>query len=273
MSENPNPTIKKDPRNARRHNDRNRQMIEESIASQGFGRSILLAADGTIIAGNATADAAESAGIHEVQVIESDGKRVIAIKRTDVQPGSDEFYRLAIADNRSAELADWDPEVLASIGQSVDVGSFFTDDEFAAIASMVAQVDDDLDELPHDEHDDSAVADTGEVEPDEEPGSLLKLVNVTIAEPRHEVTTGDVWNLGPHVLVCVPVMDGWSTWMPFLDSEDCLFCPYPGPFAPLTIKAKSRRLVMVQPSKYIAGHILDRYAEVKGDGAVQKRGH
>lgn len=101
-------------------------------------------------------------------------------------------------------------------------------------------------------------------------GSLLERVNITIADPTHVVETGDVWSVGPHLLICVEVLTEWETWVPYLDGEDCIFAPYPGAFVPLTLKAEEKRLVMVQPDKYIAGHILDRYSEIYGEGEVQK---
>ena len=121
--------LKPDKRNARKHTPRNVGMIEASLQRDGFGRSVLLASDGTIIAGNATIDAAAAAGIEDVLVVESDGRRVIAVKRTDVDPGSTEFHNLAIADNRSAELAEWDADVLAGLTEDMDLSAFFRDDE------------------------------------------------------------------------------------------------------------------------------------------------
>ena len=108
-------------------------MVESSIQRDGFGRSILLANDGTVIAGNATVDAAASAGLDDVLVIETDGTKVIAVKRTDVAPGSEQFHRLALADNRAAELASWDAEVLAGLQDEVDLSAFFFDDELARV--------------------------------------------------------------------------------------------------------------------------------------------
>lgn len=125
--------IKHDPRNARRHSVRNLAQIESSIKRDGFGRSILLANDGTVIAGNATIDSAASAGLDDVIVVETDGTKVVAVKRTDVAPGSEQFHRLAIADNRAAELASWDAEVLAGLQDDVDLSAFFFDDELARV--------------------------------------------------------------------------------------------------------------------------------------------
>jgi hypothetical protein len=132
-------TIKHDPRNARKHTPRNVGMIESSIQRDGFGRSILLANDGTVIAGNATMDAAASAGLDDLLVIETDGTKVIAVKRTDVAPGSKEFHNLALADNRAAELAEWDPAVLAGLQDEMDLSQFFGDDELAKLLSSVTK--------------------------------------------------------------------------------------------------------------------------------------
>ncbi len=135
-------SLKPDKRNARKHNPRNVGMISDSIQRDGFGRSILLAADGTILAGNATYDAASAAGFDNVIVVESDGHSVIAVKRTDVEPGSPEALRLALSDNRSAELAEWDTGVLAMLGEEIDMTAFFRDDELAAMVGTVEPPED-----------------------------------------------------------------------------------------------------------------------------------
>lgn len=117
-------------------------MIEQSIQRNGFGRSILLANDGTVIAGNATMDAAASAGLDDVIVVETDGTKVVAVKRTDVAPGSNEFHNLALADNRAAELASWDADVLAGLQDELDLSPFFRDDELADVLSQVEAPED-----------------------------------------------------------------------------------------------------------------------------------
>jgi hypothetical protein len=135
--------LKPDKRNARKHNPRNVGMIERSLQQEGFGRSILLAADGTIIAGNATAEAAAAAGIEEMIVVESDGSKVIAVKRTDVEPGSERFHNLAISDNRAADLAEWDADVLRDLaGDGVDLSQFWFDDELERVLAELPSDDD-----------------------------------------------------------------------------------------------------------------------------------
>ncbi len=258
--------LKPDPQNARKHTPRNVAMIETSIQRSGFGRSVLLANDGTIIAGNATVDAAAQAGLDDVLVIESDGTKVIAIKRTDVDPGSSRFHDLAIADNRAAELSSWDGPVLAALAETVDLPSYFSSEELAHVIPPS-----DLGDMP--EHDDAGEdADDPAFAPDAQArsdGSLLKLVDVTMADPTHVVRPGDRWSVGHHILHCADVVTGWQSWRDDL-AGDVLFCPYPGPFVALSEKAKTQRMLLVQPSPYICGHLLDRYVEVHGAEHVSK---
>ncbi len=102
-----------DPVNARRHNPRNVGMIEDSLHEVGFSRSLVIDEDGVILAGNATAEAAGNAGIEKVQVVEADGNTIIAVRRTGLT--DEQKRRLALFDNQTAALADWDPAVLAGM--------------------------------------------------------------------------------------------------------------------------------------------------------------
>lgn len=185
-----------DARNARRHNPRNVATVESSIQHDGFGRSILLANDGTIIAGNATVDAAGAAGIEDVLVVESDGTKVIAVKRVDVEPGSERFHKLALADNRAAELADWDPAVLDALAAEMDLSGLFRDDELAALLARID--DDDTGPGPYD-HDAAALA--AEL-PDD-----VDLAPLPPAEADAVTKPGDLWLLGAHRLLCGDATD------------------------------------------------------------------
>lgn len=147
-------------------------------------------------------------------------------------------------------LAELDADKLDEQTRKVDTAD-------AALMELAAKMRDEAG-LPSGE--DSAPAD----------GSLLALVDVTIGEPRHQVADGDIWQVGPHVLIAVGVFTDWPIWTPFLDGPDCLFAPYPGPFIPLTLKAEDARLVMVQPDTYVAGHILDQWANVRGEETVKQ---
>lgn len=133
--------LKQDPENARRHDRRNVGQIERSISTDGFGRSGLLAEDLTIAAGNATADASVSAGMEEVIVVDSDGTKPVYVRRTDLKSGTPEFRRLALSDNRAAELATWSPDVLQSfMDDGFDLEQFWFPDELSAVLDTVPDV-------------------------------------------------------------------------------------------------------------------------------------
>ncbi len=126
--------LKHDKSNARRHNPRNVGQIERSISTDGFGRSGLLAEDLTIAAGNATADASVSAGMEEVIIVDSDGTKPVYVRRTDLKSGSPEFRRLALSDNRAAELAEWEPAMLQSfMDDGLDLEQFWFPQELAQV--------------------------------------------------------------------------------------------------------------------------------------------
>lgn len=91
--------LQPDMQNANKHNQHGMALLEKSLQENGAGRSILISNDNVVIAGNGTLEVAGAIGLENIQVVESDGKKLIAVKRTDVESGSDEFYRLALADN------------------------------------------------------------------------------------------------------------------------------------------------------------------------------
>ena len=135
-----------DKRNARRHNPRNVGMIERALGEVGAARSIVVDENGVILAGNATVEAAANAGIERVQVVDGDGETLIAVRRTGLTP--EQKRKLALYDNRTAELADWDAEVLAELkGEDFDFSGAFADEELSEILSGI-----DSDVLPDIEH-------------------------------------------------------------------------------------------------------------------------
>lgn len=123
----------KDPDNARSHGEESRRAIEASLKAFGAGRSIVMDADGVIRAGNGTVDGAVGAGIENARIIETDGKELIVVKRTDLS--GDRAVAYAIADNRTGELSEWNPEALAAVMESLsDAG------ELAAVGFSRADV-------------------------------------------------------------------------------------------------------------------------------------
>lgn len=121
-----------DPRNARKHTPRNVGMVESALREVGAARSIVIDEDGVILAGNATVEAAAAAGIEKLQVVQADGNAIIAVQRSGLT--AQQKTRLALYDNRAAELAEWDIETLAD-QQSVAADLFF-DDELSALLEM-----------------------------------------------------------------------------------------------------------------------------------------
>jgi ParB-like chromosome segregation protein Spo0J len=99
-----------DPNNARRHTPRNIGTIVESLQAVGAGRSIVIDETDTVLAGNGTIEAAAEAGITRLKIVEADGNEIVAVRRRGLTP--DQKRRLALGDNRSAELAEWDDDVL-----------------------------------------------------------------------------------------------------------------------------------------------------------------
>jgi hypothetical protein len=119
--------LKPDPRNARKHTPRNTGMIEKALGEVGAARSIVVDEDGVVLAGNATVEAAAAAGIDRVQVVDADGETIIAVRRTGPTP--EQKTRLALYDNRTAELAEWDVDVLRELGDEIDLSGLWQEHE------------------------------------------------------------------------------------------------------------------------------------------------
>lgn len=95
-----------DPANARKHGARNLDAIRSSLARFGQQKPIVIDRNNVVRAGNGTFEAAKSLGWKDIAVVvtELDGSEATAY---------------AIADNRTAELAEWDDEILAATLQSI----------------------------------------------------------------------------------------------------------------------------------------------------------
>ena len=119
--------LNKDQKNARLRTDRSAKLISESLEKFGTGRSIVIDENNTIIAGNGTIEGAKAAGLKNVKVIETNGDEIIAVKRTNLT--EDQKVGLAIADNRSSDLSDWDRQVLEELTMDYDLKPFFEDDD------------------------------------------------------------------------------------------------------------------------------------------------
>jgi hypothetical protein len=121
-----------DSNNARRHTPRNVGMLERSLNEVGAARSIVIDENGVVLAGNATIEAAAQAGIERVRVVEADGHELIAVRRAGLT--AEQKTKLALYDNRVAELAEWDAGVLAGLADDgVDLSGMFFEDELQGL--------------------------------------------------------------------------------------------------------------------------------------------
>jgi site-specific DNA-methyltransferase (adenine-specific) len=152
------------PRNARNGDI---ETIAESLRVNGQYRPIVLAADGTILAGNHTYMAAVSLGWD-----------TIAAVRIDVDPESPDALRIMLADNRTADLGNYDDGLLAQLLTDLDdatglIGSGYTGDDLADLLTLI--------NTPLD----------GQTDPDDVPSPH---------PTRHKTKTGQTWILGDHRL-------------------------------------------------------------------------
>ena len=131
-------SITLDPANLRKHGERNIETIRASLSRFGQQHPIIVNHDGVVIAGNGRLQAMRSLGWKECDVV-----------RTDLAGA--EAVAFAIADNRTAELAEWDDDALASILQSLDnkdrIDAGFDDDEIARLIGEVEAASTDFPDL------------------------------------------------------------------------------------------------------------------------------
>jgi ParB-like chromosome segregation protein Spo0J len=92
-----------DPKNARKHSKRNIEAIKASLKQFGQRKPIIVTKDNVIVAGNGTIEAAKELGWTDIEIV-----------RTPEEWSKEETQAFALADNRTAELAEWNEEVLSA---------------------------------------------------------------------------------------------------------------------------------------------------------------
>jgi hypothetical protein len=121
-----------DPENRRKHNPRNLGMVVDALHQIGAARSIVIDEDNVILAGNGVTEAAAEAGITKVQVVDVDGSTLVAVRRRGLTP--EQKRALAIYDNRTAELAEWNAEQLkADMDAGLSLQPWFSEQEAEAL--------------------------------------------------------------------------------------------------------------------------------------------
>lgn len=211
-----------DDKNFNKHTEYGMSLIEKSIRNNGAGRSILIDKNNRIIAGNGVTEIAGQIGLEDVQIVETDGTKIIAVKRTDIDLDSKQGREMALADNATAAVdLEWDAEAIADVSAEfdIDVSGWGVDVDFETEQPTAAE----------DDFDDSTDAITTRCK------------------------KGDVWLLGEHRLMCgdstsaddvARLMDGARADMVFTDP------PYG-----VSIGDKNKTLNAVQPVERIERNI------------------
>jgi len=106
-------------------------LIQKSFEKFGAGRSILIDKNNKIIAGNKSTENYAANGGEDVIIVESDGTKLIAVKRTDIDLDTPQGREMALADNATAKAnIVWAEDVIASeIGVGV-AESWGVDNDF-----------------------------------------------------------------------------------------------------------------------------------------------
>jgi hypothetical protein len=134
-----------DTANVNKGSERGNYMLDWSISQLGAGRSILADADGRVIAGNKTLDAAAERDL-PIRVVQTDGKELVVVQRTDLRLEGEGDERtlarqLAIADNRTSEIGYVaDAEILlAHLQSGVDLSAMYKDDELQKLLEDIGR--------------------------------------------------------------------------------------------------------------------------------------
>ena len=135
--------LQNDPKNARKRTSQSKFLIEESLRRYGAARSIVIDEENRVLAGNGTIEGAKAAGISNVRVIETDGDEIIAVKRKGLS--EDEKVGLALADNRTADLSEWDADMLHQLSEETDIGPWFSEDDVNELLGKTEEEDIDED--------------------------------------------------------------------------------------------------------------------------------
>ena len=128
-----------DDRNLNAGTERGQQLIEKSLREFGAGRSILLDKNNRIIAGNKTHKNAELAGLDDVIIVETDGTKLVAVKRTDVDLDTKKGRKMALADNATvkADLA-WNTEELNAVAEDFGIDTDEWDVELDEVGGAIS---------------------------------------------------------------------------------------------------------------------------------------
>jgi DNA modification methylase len=162
------------PRNARTHSKKQLRQIADSIERFGFTNPVLIDETGMILAGHGRVEAAKLLGMTEVPCLRFD-HMTAAEKRAYV-----------LADNKLALNAGWDEDLLADelkglLADSVDLDIGLTGFSIAEVDRLIESQTPEEAGDPADDH--------------------------VVDETPSRCHPGDLWQLGPHWLICGDALD------------------------------------------------------------------
>lgn len=196
-------TLKPHPRNYREHPDDQLAHIIASIKENGFYRNVVVAVDGTILAGHGVIQAAVKMGLDLVPVI-----------RLNLKPNDPRALKVLTGDNTIAQLAGMDDRALTELLKEISIvddlqGTGF-DDMMLANLAMVTRPETEIrntDEaaewlgMPGYESTEKPVQLAIAFDTEEERDRLIEQVGFQVRRKQGRV---------------------WSTWWPSKDREDLI---------------------------------------------------
>ena len=177
--------LKKRPRNPRTHTPKQIQQIVASIKEFGFISPVLIDGSDEIIAGHGRVEAAKLVGMSDVPTVRVD----------HLTPAQIRAY--VIADNKLAENAGWDRELLTLELQELSVDLNF---DVTITGFETAEVD-------------LLIGELGEETPDE--ADQVPQIDRSVPAVSR---AGDRWQIGNHVLLCGDALDE-NNYVNLLDSQ------------------------------------------------------
>lgn len=210
-------------RNAKKHDKAQIAAIAASIKEFDFNNPVLIDSTNGIIAGHGRVAAAQLLNMEKVPCIRL-GHLTETQKRAYI-----------LADNRLAEIGGgWDEEMLKlEIADLKDV-----DEEMLELVGWSDdEVADILADLPN----------------EEAKGEGLNLLEFGL-ETDFTVESGQIWQVGQHLLVCAKIADQWPLYTKHLQ-PGMLFIPYGTPFILL---CETKQLMVVNSEPYFCALMLTK---------------
>ena len=113
-----------DDKNFNKHTEFGLSLLEKSLRNNGAGRSILIDKNNRIIGGNGVVEVAGQIDMEDVIIVPTDGTKIVAVKREDIDLDTKQGREMALADNATASAdLQWDEEQIQ-----------FAEEEFGMVA-------------------------------------------------------------------------------------------------------------------------------------------